>query len=59
MGVGRAAQEAQQGDVVDLGQVLTAQAEPLGEAESEQARVQTLLERLPHAQIGGEGKRGQ
>ena len=53
-----AAQEAEERDVIDVGKVLALQAEAIADGNGDQAGPERLLERLPHAEVGGQGEGG-
>jgi hypothetical protein len=59
VGVGGAAQEPQQGDVVDVRQLLSPSPSRWPSPNAIKARAQGLLERLTHAQIRGQRQRRQ
>ena len=58
VGVGCAADEAQQGEVVDVAEVAARPAQLPPRGDREQAGAQRLLQRLAHAQIGGQREGG-
>ena len=58
MSVDRAADEAKQSNVKDLGDLVFGQPHPRGELDREETRPQRLLKWLAHTQVGGERQRG-
>jgi hypothetical protein len=57
LGFGGAAQEAQQGEVVDDVELGPAQVERIAETGRQHARAEGVLDRLAHAQVGGQRER--
>jgi hypothetical protein len=57
-GVGYAAEEPQQGDVVDVRRGAGVKAKLVGDGHRETARTQRVLHRLAGAEIGGQRDRG-
>jgi hypothetical protein len=57
--VGRAAEEAQERELVDGAKLVGAAAELVGERDRQRARAQRVAERLAGAEVGGERDRAQ